>query len=241
MADDCRHAGIADVGRRIRIFVNPNRGRSLRASAQIRAAGQGEHTSRRGEKGPHYFTPCIRYLRGQLRSRSDHAETYCPFTDDGEDVKVRVEADLQVGDLSADRLNRATCATAPATYWATEIDRNQTPIIRPTIRAIDSLVIMRQADRRDHQLGDRVDEIESRKPPHSDLEVRSGELRAPHQEQEARPDAHEREPELDRDRRFESAPRQAVPQIENNGASRTMKIALKDCVWPAEIDQLLVI
>ena len=30
----------------------------------------------------------------------------------------------------------------PAKYCATEIDRNQTPIIRPTTLAIDSLVIM---------------------------------------------------------------------------------------------------
>ena len=36
----------------------------------------------------------------------------------------------------------ATWATTPATYWATEIDRNHTPIISPTIRAIDSLVII---------------------------------------------------------------------------------------------------
>src|SRR3954470_5941542 len=34
------------------------------------------------------------------------------------------------------------CATTPAKYCATEIDKNQTPIIRPTTLAIDSLVIM---------------------------------------------------------------------------------------------------
>ena len=30
----------------------------------------------------------------------------------------------------------------PPTYCATEMDRNQTPIISPTIRAIESLVII---------------------------------------------------------------------------------------------------
>ena len=182
-------------------------------------------------------------LERPAEQQQNHAEPDRPFGNEREHAEISVEADLEVGHLPTDRVDAGELRDNSGEILR---DRNrQEPHTHhhPDDARDRQLGDHREPDRRNAQLGEAVDEVEAGQPPHRYLEGRIGPGRTPHQEQEAGADAHQGDPELDRDGRLQPAPGKAGPQHrhqrrQKDDEQRVERLRLAGADAPAEDRQV---